>query len=33
MIANLNGFGKSSDTASVLNIGTKTWVMGLGFEM
>ena len=32
MNANLDGFGKSTDP-SVLNIGTKTWVMGLAFEM
>ncbi len=32
MMANLNGFGDSSNH-SVLNIGTNTWVIGLGLEM
>ena len=32
MMANLNGFG-SSNNGSVMNIGTNTWVIGLGLEM
>jgi hypothetical protein len=32
MVANLNGFGDSKN-GSVLNIGTNTWVIGLGLEM
>ena len=31
-MANLNGFG-SSNNGSVMNIGTNTWVIGLGLEM
>lgn len=33
MVANLDGFGQSSSNHSVLNIGTNTWVIGLGLEM
>jgi hypothetical protein len=32
MMSRLDGFGRGSD-ASVLNIGTDTWILGLAFEM
>jgi hypothetical protein len=33
MVANLNGFGASNTNPAILNVGTNTWVIGLGLEM